>query len=173
PLTTDGRAVRSWAETLSPELSDYSAGSAIDRPLEALTTTLERAAEQRPENVRLVFLFSDGENTRASGSNPDDIASYAPLAPLVDGGAVLGYGTTEGGQMPYVTANGSSPGEWIIDPETGAPAVSRIDEEQLRTVAADLHLEYRHRIDDASLAGLADGVDLDRITADGRRDLVS
>ncbi|MPV50591.1 VWA domain-containing protein [Pseudactinotalea sp. HY160] len=173
PLTTDARAVRSWAETVTPELSAYSAGSSIDRPLEALTTTLERAATERPENVRLVFLLSDGENTRASGSNPDTVASFTPLAPLVDGGAVLGYGTSEGGQMPLVTGSGSSSSERIIDPATGEPAISRIDENALRTVAADLGIEYLHRIDDSSLDSLADDVDLSTITGDGRRDILT
>src|SRR5699024_133616 len=90
-----------------------------------------------------------------------------------DGGAVLGYGTNDGGQMPLVTANGTSPGEWITDPDTGEPAISRIDENELRTVAADLGLEYRHRIDDSSLADLTGGVDLTESSSDGRRDILS
>jgi len=152
PLTSDARAVRSWAATLRQEVTNYSAGSAIDRPLEMLSLVLERAAERNPQNVRLVFMFSDGENTRGSGSDPDNIASYAPLAPLVDGGAVLGYGTLEGGQMLRYTGVGEPrEGDWIIDPSTQEPAVSHLDEGELRQVAEDLGISYVHRFDASSL----------------------
>lgn len=173
PLTSDARAVRSWAATMRQEVTSYSAGSAIDRPLEMLQQALERAAERNPQNVRLVFLFSDGENTRGSASDPDDIASYAPLAPVVDGGAVLGYGTPEGGQMlRYTGAGEPTEGDWIIDARTQEPAVSKLDEAQLRQVAADLGITYQHRFDDSSLEPIIDGINLEEVASDGRRDAV-
>ncbi|WP_043500440.1 VWA domain-containing protein [Georgenia sp. SUBG003] len=178
PLTTDSRAVRSWAETLRQEITWYSAGSTIDRPVAALTQALEAAAERNPANVRLVFLLSDGENT--DGDNSSSAAqegAYAALAPLVDGGAVLGYGTAEGGQMrSYDGTDSSGPGTdapWITDDtQPGSPpAVSRIDETNLRRVAEDLGVEYTHRLGPDPVDQLVAGVDVEEIAADGRRDI--
>lgn len=178
PLTTDSRAVRSWAETLRQEITWYSAGSTIDRPVAALTQALEAAAERNPANVRLVFLLSDGENT--DGDNSSSTAqegAYAALAPLVDGGAVLGYGTAEGGQMrSYDGTDASGPGTdapWITDDtQPGSPpAVSRIDETNLRRVAEDLGVEYTHRIEPGPVDQLVAGIDVEEIAADGRRDI--
>ncbi|MEE6271870.1 vWA domain-containing protein [Georgenia wangjunii] len=178
PLTTDSRAVRTWAETLVQEITAYSAGSAVDRPLATLTTALEGAAERNPENVRLVFFLSDGENTDGDASTGDaEPASFAGLAPLVDGGAVLGYGTAEGGQMRFYDGTPSTgPGTdapWIVDPtEPGnPPAVSRIDETTLRRIAEQLGVDYVHRIEPGDVTPLVAGVDVEDIAADGRRDV--
>lgn len=170
PMTTDARAVRSWAQTLTQEITAYSSGSAIDRPLQALATALETSAERNPANVRLVFLFSDGENTQE-----DPVESFAPLASLVDGGAVLGYGTPNGGQMrSYDGTSNTGPGTqapFITDPATGQPAISRLDEAQLRTVAADLGIRYERRNAPESLTHLVQDINVDEIAADGRRDI--
>lgn len=173
PLTSDSRAVRTWASTVRQEITTYSAGSAIDRPVDMLHEALTKAQERNPENVRLVFIFSDGENTRGSHSDPDDIDSYAPLAPLVDGGAVLGYGTPEGGQMlRYTGVDPQQQDDWIIDPKTNEPALSKLDEEQLRQVADDLGITYVHRVEPTSLENIIDEVSIDEAASDGRRDAV-
>lgn len=173
PLTSDARAVRSWVASLRQEVTSYSAGSSIDRPLEMLEGVLERAAERNPENVRLVFLFSDGENTRGSASDPDDIDSYAPLAPLVDGGAILGYGTSEGGQMLRYTGVGEpEEDDWIIDSRTQEPALSKLDENQLRQVADDLGVLYAHRTEPSSMEAIVDLGAIEDSAGDGRRDAV-
>jgi len=174
PMTTDARAVRSWAQTLTQEITAYSSGSAIDRPLDALHQSLVNAQERNPENVRLVFFLSDGENTEGSGSS-GEIGSFAELAPLVDGGAVLGYGSPDGGPMrSYDGTDASGPGSqapYIQDPETGQDAISMIDENSLRTVAAELGIDYSHRsAPDDGVADLVSDIDLQEIAADGRRE---
>ncbi|MFC4554641.1 vWA domain-containing protein [Georgenia faecalis] len=178
PLTTDSRAVDTWADTLVQEITVYSAGSLIDRPLEALTTTLEGAAERNPENVRIVFFLSDGENTDGDAASEDaELASFAGLAPLVDGGAVLGYGTAEGGQMrTYDGTPQTGPGTdapWILDESQpgSPPALSRIDETSLRRVAEQLEVDYVHRTAPTDVSSLVAGLDVEDIAADGRRDV--
>lgn len=177
PLTTDARAVRTWADTLVQEITAYSAGSAIDRPLPTLTAALEGAAERNPENVRIVFLLSDGENTRGDGTGDSEPQSFADLAPLVDGGAVLGYGTAQGGQMrSYDGTDATGAGTdapWILDESQpdSPPAVSRIDETQLRRVAEQLGIDYTHRTEPSAVSGLVAGIDAETIAADGRRDV--
>ena len=72
--------------------------------------------------------------------------SFAGSAELGDGGAVLGYGTTEGGQMRRVEAGvDGDAGEVLEDPTTGEPAVSTIDEEALGAIAEELGVPYQHR----------------------------
>ncbi|WP_127130014.1 VWA domain-containing protein [Georgenia sp. SYP-B2076] len=178
PLTTDARAVRTWAETLRQEITWYSAGSSIDRPIGALTDALRGAAQRNPADVRLVFFLSDGENTQGDApSSTPDAADLAQLVPLVDGGAVLGYGTTAGGHMrtydgtddtgagtnaPYITDE-SQPGS--------PPAVSRIDETNLRRLASQLGLAYSHRIAPTPVDALVANIDVEEIASDGRRDV--
>ncbi|WP_193312841.1 vWA domain-containing protein [Georgenia subflava] len=178
PLTTDGRAVRTWAETLRQEITFYSAGSTIDRPVRALTGALEGAAERNPANVRLVFFLSDGENTDGDDSSATgETVGYGHLAPLVDGGAVLGYGTAQGGQMrSYDGTDATGPGTdapYITDDtQPGSPpAVSRIDERNLRQVAEGLGVQYSHRIAPTPVDDLVAGIDIEEIASDGRRDL--
>lgn len=177
PLTTDSGAVKSWADTLRQEITAYSAGSSVDRPLDALQRTLEAAAQRNPSNIRLVYFFSDGENTDGSDSDTSDgFRSFAELAPLIDGGAVLGYGTTEGGSMRSYdgTSNtGFGTDSAYITDSTGADAVSRIDETTLRTIADQMGIEYSHQITPGDVQSLAAGIDLSAIAEDGRRDLTT
>ncbi|MDO5661681.1 MAG: VWA domain-containing protein, partial [Brachybacterium sp.] len=130
PLTTDAGAVEAWIDTLTTEPTVHSQGSNVDRPLHLLTSTLERTREENPDSYLLVYVLSDGENTDDRESE-----SFSPAAGYVDGGAVLGYGTEEGGQMR--AEGGPGDGEYITGPD-GAPGLSRIDEEQLGAMADQL-----------------------------------
>lgn len=175
PLTTDARAVRSWAQTVRQELTSFSTGSQVDRPLAALADALAGAAERNPSDVRLVYFLSDGENTDGENSAADaELASFAPLAPLVDGGAVLGYGTTEGGRMRVndgITPSSEAP--YITDPtKDGAEAVSVFDETTLRTIADQLGIGYAHRIAPDPVDEVTAGIDVAEISGDGRREQV-
>ena len=169
PLTSDARAVGAWAQTVRQEISAYSSGSLTDRPLDALGTALAGAAERNPSHVRLVFFRSDGEQT-ADG----EARSYADLAPLVDGGAVLGYGTAAGGRMrSYDGALDLDPAAPYLQDDAGGDAVSHLDEESLRAVADQLGIPYVHRTaPDATRALVAD-VDAHQIATDGRRDVTT
>ena len=172
PLTTDARAITSWADTFKREITLYSKGSLTDRPLDELRDALQGAAAERPSNMRLVFFLSDGEQT-ADG----EPRSFEDLAPLVDGGAVLGYGTAEGGRMKeYMPGEDPAAAEYIEDPsqatidESEVPdALSVVDEENLRAIADQLGVPYVHRETTSPTAELVAGVDPQQVAADGRR----
>ncbi|GAA2240709.1 VWA domain-containing protein [Rarobacter faecitabidus] len=138
PLSSDVRAVNAWADTLTQELSSLSTGSLVDRPLDSLTRALQDSAEQAPDHERYVYFFSDGENT-ANGVP----GSYASLSSLISGGAVLGYGTKEGGRMKVNDPTGTTSG-YIKDPtQDGEPdAISVLDEASLQSVAQQLGVPY-------------------------------
>jgi Ca-activated chloride channel family protein len=125
PLTSDASALVSAAEVLTQEITAYSQGSSVDEPVD-------------------LFYLGDGEQTAAG-----EPGSFEALAPLISGGAVLGYGTPEGGRMRefggYVDPN--APTAYIQDYSSGDPvdAVSRIDEARLDAIAAQLGVGYLHR----------------------------
>ena len=48
----------------------------------------------------------------------------------MDAGAVLGYGTEDGGEMVY-----DDWGSYVRDPETNQHAISKIDEDNLKKIA--------------------------------------
>jgi len=144
PLTSDASALISAAEVLTQEITAYSQGSSVDEPVELLTDIIGGAAEQDPRQQRVLFYLGDGEQTAAAQPG-----SFEALAPLISGGAVLGYGTSDGGRMRefggYVDPN--APTAYIQDYSSGDPvdAVSRIDETRLGAIAEQLGVGYLHR----------------------------
>ncbi len=157
PLTSDLRAVESWAQTFRLEDTQGSHGSTINRPIPELQLALQRSAEEKPANIRILYLFSDGESTDPTA---DPAVAYSVLGDYVAGGAVLGYGTPEGGTMKV--NGGVDDGNDIIDPATGQQAISRIDEATLQQSAEQLGVPYAHRvepgIDDSLLVGGIDAL---------------
>ncbi|MBO3102264.1 VWA domain-containing protein [Cellulomonas fengjieae] len=168
PLTDDATAVRAWAQTVTQEVTAGSAGTSRDRALDVLERSLQDAHDRDPGMVRLVFYLSDGEQT----TEVDEPGSFTRIAPLVDGGAVLGYGTAQGAPMRVFDGTVDLDAPYIPDPDDPSrPAVSVADETALREVAAELGVPYVHRDGPTSTADLVAGVDVEAITADGRTDL--
>lgn len=144
PLTTDTSALMASIEVMAPPPTDRSSGSSIGIAAPVLEQTLRGAQESQQGRARMVFYLGDGEQTA-----PEEPESFAGSAELVDGGAVLGYGTAEGGPMRRVDAGVDGPGDYLEDPATGERAVSIIDEEALGTIAEQLGVPYVHRTADA------------------------
>ena len=105
--------------------------------IDVMTDTLKRAREKADGSV-VVFFISDGEIT-----NEENLKSFKSAAKYVDGGAVLGYGTTEGGNM-YMKSSYTGQDELIEDTSSypRKPAVSVIDEDNLKSIADDMHVKY-------------------------------
>jgi Ca-activated chloride channel family protein len=144
PLTTDATALMSSLDVMRPEVTDQSRGSSIGIANRMLADTLSAAAKASPDRARMVFYLGDGEQT--ASSEPE---SFASSAKYVDGGAVLGYGTAEGGPMKKTTGAGAAAGGYIE--YQGSPAMSVIDEDNLRQVSEQLGVEYQHRTADAGI----------------------
>lgn len=138
PLTTDANALVSSMSVLRPEVTAQSWGSSVGAAAGLLEETLRAAEELAPERSRLVFYLGDGEQT-----STDAVESFAGSADLIAGGAVLGYGTAEGGPMRRTDAGLGGPGDYIQ--YEGAPAVSRIDPANLEGIADDLGVGYQQR----------------------------
>ncbi|MCS6710898.1 VWA domain-containing protein [Brachybacterium sp. EF45031] len=153
PLTTDAGAAEAWIDTLTTEPTAYSRGSNVDRARTTLITALQETRAEDPDSSILVYVFSDGENTDGQESE-----AFSPAAQFVDGGAVLGYGTAQGGRMR--AQGGATDGEYITD-GSGAEGRSVIDENQLKTIAGQMGVPYLHRTDpEAAIEGTMEGIEL-------------
>ena len=137
PLTTDTNALQTAVDTMSQEITLYSAGSSITVADEYLRGALTKSKERYPERARVVFYLGDGEQTNGQAPTPFD------LGDLVDGGAVLGYGTAKGAPMANLTSIGESDGD--ITTTDGQTAISKASEDDLKKLAEQLGVPYVHR----------------------------
>lgn len=166
PLTTDAGAARAWIDTLTTEPTSYSTGSNVDRALTPLLVEISEARSEDPDSSVLVYFLSDGENT-----DERDSESFGQAAGFVDGGAVLGYGTPEGG--PMKAEGGQNHGEYITGPN-GQQGISSIDEQQLQTIAGEIGVPYLHRTDpEAPIEGTMEGISLRPIPIESTRGVAS
>jgi Ca-activated chloride channel family protein len=155
PLTEDTTAVDTAAKAMRQEVTYYSHGSTISEANTLLATVLKEAQKSDPKRANVVYYLGDGEQT--ADTKP---GSFVSSKPLVDGGGVLGYGTSQGGRMKEFDGYGDeySANRYIKDKtRPGDPdAISRIDEPNLRAIASELGVPYLHRSAGASLASVVD-----------------
>lgn len=164
PLTSDGAAVIETVRAMRPEIAENSRGSSISAARDLLVEEVDRVRSSSPGDPIVVIYMGDGEQTSA-----DAVDSFADLRGKVSGGFVLGYGTEQGAPMPRSTYTGLSE-EYVMDPSTGEPAISVLDQSNLQNIASESGLTYLHRTPDtelrSSLDGLSDGdaeVSMDRM----------
>jgi Ca-activated chloride channel family protein len=175
PLTDDVRAVRTWAKTITPEISSYSNGSDFSTPVSQINQTVNNIYNSNPDDHVVIMYFTDGENT--SGA---DLPDMSPFASRLFGGAVITYGTDQGGRMKSYTpsldsiislgkiSGNSDAGakadastsktkvpSYIQDPETNTDAISHVNEAVGQLFAKQLDVQYVHRIDAETITNLA------------------
>lgn len=170
PLTTDATALRTLTEVVSVQSTYASRGSTISAAKEALAGRLSAAAKAHPERPNLVFYLGDGEQTAAAPPQP-----FTEGTDMIDGGAVLGYGTVAGGRMRENSPGTDRPGTYLVDPAspTLKDAVSVMDEKSLTSIAGQLGVPYVHRSAPGGIAAaLVDAspqLALEQSGADGER----
>jgi Ca-activated chloride channel family protein len=177
PWTTDLAALETAVSVIRQERAVYSRGSALDLPNPVIDEMIPgpRSGGSGDDAYSVVFYFSDGEQREQP--LPDDATidmatgmiigsedgtlepvEFADLAPQIDGGAVFGYGTDTG--APMIEFHGSDvftsrETPYVVDYSTNTPAISRLDEANLRRVADELGLPYQHRVEPGGLADMA------------------
>ncbi|WP_343993582.1 VWA domain-containing protein [Terrabacter terrae] len=157
PLTTDTTALDAAVETMLPESYEVSHGSSVTEAKERLKTLLQQSDSRAPERGRVVYYFGDGEQTAPDPPAPFDIDKR-----LVNGGAVLGYGTSSGGRMKATRSRFDTSGSYIKDPSTGEDARSVISEDTLRAIAGQLGVPYLHRDAGDDIGPAVEGIDLEQ-----------
>ena len=134
PYVRSVAVVEGCAEHISIPAYSTATGSSINTVHDALASMIRASKQKSGDRKTVVFLMSDGEITDGS-----ELMSFHDLEAGIDDGAVLGYGTDEGGRMNY-------PGQgYLRDTARGEDARSVIDEGNLTAVARDLGLMYVHR----------------------------
>lgn len=132
PFTQDHETVKDAFSTIKMPDKYYAKGTSLNTSYGEMKGLLE-SSSTKEERQTILFFISDGEITDNS-----ELMSFKVLEPLVDAGAVLGYGTEKGGRM----STGSF--SYIQDGETGQDAISVIDEKNLKTIADELQIDYIH-----------------------------
>ncbi|WEV71869.1 vWA domain-containing protein [Bifidobacterium sp. ESL0790] len=139
PLTPDVGAIQGWAKALNPEPTSLSAGSSLDAPIDPLLVELKSIRQAHPQDKIVLYIITDGEQTSTKVRR-----SYSPLRQYLDDAFTLGVGSTNGGNIPNIKAGDSdSPntiqdGDWVKDPETGQPGVSKMDTKNLANIADEM-----------------------------------
>lgn len=146
PFTNNSQYAKDVIGSLYPIEEMYAEGTSMNVSIDMMTDTLKRAREKADGNV-VVFFISDGEIT-----NEEKLKSFKSAAKYVDGGAVLGYGTSEGGNM-YVKSYYTDREELLEDTSSypRKPAVSVIDEKNLKCIASDIGVKYINMNDSTNI----------------------
>ena len=129
PCTQDMDHIKTLLDTLAPPGYGYAGGSDMSLPYKDLESLL--MSSSRKENRKSIVIFmSDGEIT-----NGHELTSYEALKDYVDSGVVLGYGTTQGAKMKIDHA-------YIYDEVERKDAISYMNEDNLKSIAGNLGVEY-------------------------------
>ena len=173
PYTSESSIVLSAVQTLEGRLKEYAGGTSLNISYDAMQQVLENNLgltdddddddeedidEISGENrVQVVFYISDGEIT--SG---DRLRSFERISELVDTGAVLGYGTSAGGPMHVRSYDddGYELLQYYDNNYNYVTAISKIDEDNLKDLAADINIPYFHMVNHSDLNGAIEAVKL-------------
>lgn len=136
PFTNNAEYVKSTIESIYPLDDLYARGSSMNVAKDVMLHTLQDIKEKRDTKV-VLFFISDGEVTDGS-----KLESFTEVAQYISNGAVLGYGTESGGNMHVKNYDDELV---LVEDESGydnKPAVSKIDEVNLKKLAKDFGIEY-------------------------------
>ncbi len=131
PFTQDLQYIKDLLGTLSSPDSFFATGSDMSIAYQDIEALL-RSSSKKENRKAIVFFISDGEIT-----NGKELVDYSNLAQYVDAGAVLGYGSSEGGKMRRDYGY-----DYVYDYNTHQDALSKIDENNLKAIADALEIEY-------------------------------
>lgn len=139
PFSSDAGMTLQAIQVLNGQTKWYATGTTLNIVKDPLKAVLM----ENTDDCVIVFFISDGEITK-----DEVLQSFSELEPLVDGGAVLGFGTKEGGKMKAFSYTGDeNEAEYLeyYDANYNKQiAVSKIDEKNLQKIASDLDIDYVH-----------------------------
>lgn len=134
PLTPDSKAIDNWADTLAPESTSVSAGSTLDVPIDQLLLTCKSIHKQHPDDAIVLYLISDGEQTSSKTRR-----TFSSLRRYLSDAFTIAVGSEQGGNIPMTGDSvNEGDGQWVTDPETGEPGVSRMNADDMSTIADEL-----------------------------------
>lgn len=144
PFTQDMKYISDLVSVMTMPDSYYASGSDLSIAYRDISSLLE-SSDKKENRKTIVFYISDGEIT-----NGKKLASFAELSKYIDNGAVLGYGSADGGKMKDKFG-------YVYDYNSHSDAISRIDENNLKKIAGDMGIEYLNmNSGNSSLTGLVE-----------------
>ena len=146
PTTTDLNATIVGIDTLDATSSQDSSGSNLNDLIVFAQEGIKQYNKKHPESQNIVVLMSDGETTTDSV----DAISFSSFK-AVSAGLVLGYGSSEGGVVPYFV-NDINRGVVKDENQYCPSCISKINEDYLQKVASNYHFEYTHSYGDIDTA---------------------
>ena len=159
PFTMDSNLIGGTIDILNVSNYVYAKGTSLNKPITNMESVF-MASEKHSNRARIVFFISDGEITNNDKIDED---GYSDLEKYISDGAVLGYGTDQGGYM-YVNDLYEDSYTYVEDKTTYPykKAVSRIDEDNLKTISNSLGIDYVYMDNqsniDSKLNEIKDGV---------------
>ncbi len=147
PYTMDVNITHQALDSLNGEVAYSATGTSLNGAMEKLDKSLNNGRD----TCQVVFFISDGEIT-----TDEKLKSYPDISQYVQDGAVLGYGTDEGGPMKASNYLGDEEPDYI---ETSSGrAKSKIDEENLESIADDIGVDYIHMTDQSKIDNKIDKI---------------
>lgn len=147
PLTPDARAVTNWIDTLRTEPTSIATGTSLDAPIDQTLLTAKAIHDAHPDDTTVLYILSDGEETTQRKRR-----TFSSLRAYITHAFVIGIGSAQGARIPLELSQleidenlkNSSSTKWVIDPATGKPGISKLDEKNLRNIADELSGKYMH-----------------------------
>lgn len=163
PYTYEADLVAQAVNAFEGHTKYVAAGTSINMVHDVLYETLSRNSSyaKEEERIQIVFFISDGEITDES-----KLESFEDVAEFIDCGAVLGYGTEEGGKMKVkdsVSDNLAVLLEYYDDNYNKKVAISKIDEKNLKSLSKDMGIDYYHMSERSKLRDALSEVEEDMI----------
>jgi Ca-activated chloride channel family protein len=144
PFTTDGDMVQAELKAIQIEDDFYASGTSINLVNSEIEKALKKESD-KGNSKTILFFITDGEITKEG----EVLESFSNIKQYVIGGAVLGYGTTNGGKMVNSTYEDNIESNYYYlyyydENYDLTTAVSKIDENNLRKISEDISIDYIH-----------------------------
>lgn len=137
PYTVDSDVVVETIGMLHGQTKYHAQGTSLNDAMGAM----EEMLNDNRKNYKIIFFISDGEVVSSEA-----LKHYKGLDAYVNGGAVLGYGTDKGGPMKTIEYTDEEPQYlyYYDDNYNEQLAISKIDEQNLKSIASDFGVDYVH-----------------------------
>lgn len=156
PFTSDMATINSVIDQMKIIDPYYAKGSTLDMPYDNIKLLLNSSSKKDKHQQILIFM-GDGELIGQEKQNTN-IDKFKDLKDIIDGGMVIGYGTTEGSKVKItesvVLDKITDKEGYLIDGSNNNKnlSISKLNEDNLKALASNLSLDYYHMPDDNSLS---------------------
>ena len=141
PLVSDASTINTFADTLKPKYSYRSGDSDLMSLLKYANQRITNYNKRFPERNSIAIFMSDGEDSTNASTR-----AIKTLEKQIAGGAVIGYGTTNGAVVHAVNYDGEVDETTTIrDSNTGTEHISKLDEDYLAEIASTMNVQYYRR----------------------------